>query len=84
MRKYLKYCLPGSEDLCDLVLEAEHQKFSVHSHYLGSHSLFIKQLIPETAPFTWKDPQVIEDVLQSHSSSCVHALLLGVYNRGNL
>ncbi len=82
--RHLKQCLSGSVDLCDVVLVADHKRFPVHSQYLASHSQFIKQLVLETGPFTWKEPLVIEQVLHNHTSTCVHAMLLGVYNLGDL
>lgn len=81
---YLRHCLPGSEDLCDLILVAGQKRFPAHSQYLASHSHFIKQLILETGPFSWQHPLIIDQVLHGHSSACVHALLNGVYNLGSL
>ncbi|KAL0038291.1 hypothetical protein WJX77_000809 [Trebouxia sp. C0004] len=81
---YLRHCLPGSEDLCDLIVVAGQKRFPVHSQYLACHSQFIKQLILETGPFSWQHPLIIDQVLHEHSSACVHALLNGVYNLGSL
>ena len=81
---YLRHCLPGTEDLCDLILVAGQKRFPAHSQYLASHSHFIRQLILETGPFTWQHPLIIDQVLHGHSSACVHLLLMGVYNMGIL
>ena len=83
-KMYLRHCLPGTEDLCDLILVAGQKRFPAHSQYLASHSHFIRQLILETGPFTWQHPLIIDQVLHGHSSACVHLLLMGVYNMGIL
>ena len=81
---YLRRCLPGSEDLCDLILVAGQERFPAHSQYLASHSHFIRQLILETGPFSWQHPLIIDKILHGHSSASVQLLLFGVYNLGIL
>lgn len=81
---YLRRCLPGSEDLCDLILVAGQERFPAHSQYLASHSHFIRQLILETGPFSRQHPLIIDEVLHGHSSACVQLLLFGVYSLGIL
>ena len=83
-KMYLQRCLPGSEDLCDLILVAEQKRFPAHSQYLASHSHFIRQLILETGPFSRQHPLILDKVLHGHSSACVQLLLFGVYNLGIL
>lgn len=77
---YLRRCLPGSEDLCDLILVAGQERFPAHSQYLASHSHFIRQLILETGPSSWQHPLIIDKILHGHSSASVQLLLFGVYN----
>ena len=76
--------IPGSVDLCDLILVAEQTKFPVHSSYLASQSEFIRQFSLDVGPFSWKVPHVIEEPLQGHSSSTMHCLLEDVYSNGDL
>ena len=76
--------IPGSVDLCNLILVAEQTKVPVHSFYLASHSEFIRQLSLDVGPFSWKVPHVIEQPLQGYSSSAVHCLLEGVYSNRDM
>lgn len=77
--RHLTHLLPGSVDLCDLILVAGQTKFPVHSAYLASHSEIIRQFCLDVGPFSWKAPQVIQEPLQDHSSDTVHYLLSCVY-----
>ncbi|KAL3151379.1 hypothetical protein ABBQ38_013208 [Trebouxia sp. C0009 RCD-2024] len=82
--RHLEQLLPGSDQLCDLILVADQTRFPVHSAYLASHCEFIKHFSLDVGPFSWKAPQIIEAPFQDHSSATMHCLLLAVYGNDDM
>ncbi|KAL3160547.1 hypothetical protein ABBQ32_010845 [Trebouxia sp. C0010 RCD-2024] len=82
--RHLEELLPGSEQLCDLILVADKTHFPVHSAYLASHCEFIRHFSLDVGPFSWKAPQIIEEPFQDHSCATMHCLLLGVYGNDDM
>ena len=80
--RHLHGCPENFAELADVILVAGDTRFPAHSHYLAAQSRVVREMLLDTNPVSWRNPLVLDSVLQPHSVATVSALLQGAYHQG--